>query len=256
MTDGYELTRYYYAQEREQFTLEADMYEGWAMLAPQHGSFLYRIGELSADWSPVGFGDLVFCPPGHRFERRALEPLSFHFAEFRLPEDALTAGKHSVTDLSRLGSTFAYLRAGQALGGEPANDAGHLLGDLIWLARREQREASQRIAAAADPLMQEAAACLAREAEGGELSLQALAARLGLSGPQLTRRFQAAYGVTPVRYATAVRLSKARRLLVETEHTLETIAELCGYQNAFYLSRVFTQHMRMSPSVYRKTYRV
>ncbi|MNG29018.1 HTH-type transcriptional activator Btr [compost metagenome] len=59
-----------------------------------------------------------------------------------------------------------------------------------------------------------------------------------------------------MRFATKVRLTRARLLLVETQDSLESIAEQCGYQNAFYFSRVFSQHMGMSPSGYRKNYRV
>jgi YesN/AraC family two-component response regulator len=37
---------------------------------------------------------------------------------------------------------------------------------------------------------------------------------------------------------------------------MEHIAELTGYKNAFYLSRVFTKNMSMTPSLYRKTNRI
>jgi AraC family transcriptional regulator len=90
----------------------------------------------------------------------------------------------------------------------------------------------------------------------GDFSLQELAARLGIGASQLTRRFQAAYGLSPVRYAVKIRLSKAQLLLEETNDTLEAIAESCGFQNAFYFSRVFSQHMQISPSAYRRTFRV
>ncbi|WP_436244961.1 AraC family transcriptional regulator [Paenibacillus sp. LjRoot56] len=44
-------------------------------------------------------------------------------------------------------------------------------------------------------------------------------------------------------------------LLQETTLTLEKIAEACGYASGYYFSRVFSLHMSMSPSQYRKLHR-
>nr|WP_275942626.1 AraC family transcriptional regulator [Paenibacillus alba] len=104
--------------------------------------------------------------------------------------------------------------------------------------------------------MNQAAAYIETQALEHELSLKGVALTLGLSSSQLTRRFQAVYGMSPVRYATKIRLSRARLLLAETPDTLDAIAEQCGFQNAFYFSRVFSQHMQISPSAYRRTFRV
>ncbi|WP_309121574.1 helix-turn-helix transcriptional regulator [Paenibacillus sp.] len=102
--------------------------------------------------------------------------------------------------------------------------------------------------------MERAAAYIRQHALEGRLSLQQLAERLRIGPSQLTRRFQAAYGVSPVRYATEARLAKARALLSDAELTLDEIAEQCGFQNAVYFSRVFTKYMKSSPSAYRKTH--
>ncbi|MDF2723961.1 MAG: hypothetical protein K0Q59_3636, partial [Paenibacillus sp.] len=52
------------------------------------------------------------------------------------------------------------------------------------------------------------------------------------------------------------RLQKVCNLLTETDQTLEQIAEQCGFQTAYYLSRVFTKEMNTSPSRYRINHRV
>lgn len=258
MSISLELLRYYYSLERDQFTLEEDCYEGWVLLAVQQGTFEFHVEDVSGDWETAGFGDVILCPPGKRLRRKALERITFHFAEWRLPEGStLPTGKLHIHDLARLSSTFAYLREWhEQRTDKDVADAQHLVSDLVYIARRERQNSEHRVASKSDLLMREAATHIERHAGLGEISLQILAEQLGLSGPQLTRRFQAAYGISPVRYATALRLTKARRLLVETEDTLEAVAELCGYQNAFYFSRVFTQHMKMSPSVYRKKYQI
>ncbi|TNJ60299.1 helix-turn-helix domain-containing protein [Paenibacillus hemerocallicola] len=62
-------------------------------------------------------------------------------------------------------------------------------------------------------------------------------------------------GLPPVNMA-ALRLQKISALLVETDDMLETIAHKTGYQNAYYLSRVFSKAMKMSSSQYRNLHRV
>ncbi|MNI69635.1 Xylose operon regulatory protein [compost metagenome] len=107
-----------------------------------------------------------------------------------------------------------------------------------------------------DPLMHQAAAFIAEHACGMDLSLALLSTQLKLYPSQLTRRFQASYGVSPIEYATEVRLQKARSLLIETNLTIDEIADLCGYQNGFYFSRIFERKMKLRPSYYRKNYRI
>jgi AraC-like DNA-binding protein len=70
----------------------------------------------------------------------------------------------------------------------------------------------------------------------------------------LTRRFQQVFGLTPSRYIVVTRMEKAKDLLSQTEYTIDHIARMCGYENGFYFSRVFTQFSKVNPSQYRKLY--
>ncbi|WP_315373425.1 helix-turn-helix transcriptional regulator, partial [Paenibacillus xylanexedens] len=88
------------------------------------------------------------------------------------------------------------------------------------------------------------------------ISLQELAQRLALSPVQLTRRFREAFQETPSGYLKRVRLKKAQNLLADSSLTLNQIAERCGYENGFYLSRVFSKTLGISPSEYRRRHRV
>jgi transcriptional regulator GlxA family with amidase domain len=86
--------------------------------------------------------------------------------------------------------------------------------------------------------------------------MKQLSSGLGISPVQFTRRFQAAYGQTPIDFLTSLRLQKAQALLLETELTLEQVADQCGYENGFYLSRMFSKKLNISPSAYRKSHRI
>jgi AraC family transcriptional regulator len=57
-------------------------------------------------------------------------------------------------------------------------------------------------------------------------------------------------------FATQLRLDEAKKLLLETNKTLEEIVSLCGYENGSYLSRVFSSKVRINASEFRKNNQV
>jgi transcriptional regulator GlxA family with amidase domain len=128
--------------------------------------------------------------------------------------------------------------------------AAHVVTDLVLMALHADREVP------GDELVLQATAYLHDHFAAPDLSLGDLADLLGISPAQLTRRFKAVHGVTPVHFLRRIRLRTARALLAETDYTLQTIAEECGYRSAFYLSRVFSNHTGQSPSQYRQVTRV
>ena len=63
-------------------------------------------------------------------------------------------------------------------------------------------------------------------------------------------------GVTPLEYLTGLRMKKAEIMLTSQwtrDYAVGEIAELCGYENALYFSRVFRKHFGCSPSQYGKS---
>ncbi|MBT2289381.1 helix-turn-helix transcriptional regulator [Paenibacillus albidus] len=254
-----ELLNHIYWKRKGKFDLPEDLYNSWVAFAVEEGVFRYEIGAHSGS---AGFADLVLCPPGIPFRRETVTPLTFHYLQFAAsPAEASNllppAGKSLINDTKRLGSTYAYLR--QASEEHDAATQGwmtHLVLDLWHLYQLECRQNRlQERKFTEDALMAEAAVLLEEQA-GKAISLQLLADRLALSPVQLTRRFQAAFRETPSGYLKAVRLKKARELLADSPLTLSQIAERCGYENGFYLSRVFSRAMGMSPSEYRRRHRV
>ena len=72
----------------------------------------------------------------------------------------------------------------------------------------------------------------------------------------LISHFKAAYGQTPMRYLTLLRLKRAEALLLSRGTTLEGIARASGYDNAFYFSNAFKKEKGISPSAYRRKFGV
>lgn len=259
------IRQYRYWHRKERFDLYEDRYPGWMLFAVEDGAFRYEVQDRRGTAS---FGDLVFCPPHIPFRRETISPLSFHFIMFdwhdpngnlleALGHDGpIPIGKITVADRQRLASDYERLKitAGQPHSlRHPWTD--HLLKDIWYLYCSESNQAIYAEAIVKDPLMVRAADLLKRHAYG-PFSIKSLADTLGLSPVQFTRRFKRAHNMPPTDYLTRLRLQKACSLLVTTAMTLDQIAERCGYENGFYLSRVFSKKIEMSPTQYRRTHRV
>ncbi len=84
------------------------------------------------------------------------------------------------------------------------------------------------------------------------MSVDKLCRRLAVSRTYFHRIYMAAFGVTFRQDAIKSRLSYACGLLLETELTVNVIAEKCGYESESYFMRQFRQHMGCTPSEYRR----
>lgn len=83
------------------------------------------------------------------------------------------------------------------------------------------------------------------------LTLDIIAEASGLSKYYLAREFHKVTGCTVVSYVNLVRCNMAKRLLSESEESIEGIARSCGFGNFSYFSKVFLKNVGMRPSDYR-----
>ncbi|MDQ2800225.1 MAG: helix-turn-helix transcriptional regulator [Armatimonadota bacterium] len=67
--------------------------------------------------------------------------------------------------------------------------------------------------------------------------------------------FRQTYGVAPMQMLRDLRLQRARHLLESTDRTVASIAELCGFEDAAYFTRVFRRRMGLSPGRHRQSVR-
>ncbi|HHX12421.1 MAG TPA: response regulator [Clostridiales bacterium] len=85
-----------------------------------------------------------------------------------------------------------------------------------------------------------------------EISLSEMADHFGFTIEYLGKIFKKFTGSTPSKYLTRLRLNEAKRLLVnQPELEIQMIAELVGYNDNFYFSRIFKSHTGIQPSEYR-----
>ncbi len=84
-----------------------------------------------------------------------------------------------------------------------------------------------------------------------ELSLDQLAERFQLSKYQIIRLFEKNYQQTPISYLNKYRMIQSLRYL-GTPTPIKEIAQLVGFSDHNYFSRVFKKEIGMTPSAYRK----
>lgn len=76
----------------------------------------------------------------------------------------------------------------------------------------------------------------------------------GLSRRRFNDLFKIQYGTTPNRYLTAYRISIAKKLIVGNDQPVKKAAEMSGFENYYYFSKVFKEYTGMTPSQFRKNH--
>ncbi|MGO4544063.1 helix-turn-helix domain-containing protein [Paenibacillus sp. 2TAB23] len=265
------LSHHKYWNNKADFQLNVDTYDLWVMFAVESGSFSYRIGEIEGTGR---VGDVIVCPPGFRFQRDVTQVLTFHFIGFSFSSVACEAQsvkeqeqelqlqlsqssyKLSIKHRSRLADNMDSLKQQSSyIDDQNHYWNNHLLNDIWQFCRQVESHNDNRDTALTDSLIEQAQTFIHQHCFQ-DFSMHNLADELGISPVQLSRRFQRSVGITPSRYLSALRIDQAKSLLTETQLSLEQIAQACGYNNGFYLSRVFSKNMKISPSEYRNRNRV
>jgi transcriptional regulator GlxA family with amidase domain len=127
---------------------------------------------------------------------------------------------------------------------------------VLYLRRpgdQSQYSAPLRLQAAKTASVRDLVAWAAEHPEA-DLSVPALAQRLGRSERQLTRVFRAEVGVAPAEAIEQLRVESARRLLVESERGVEEVAARTGFASAEVMRRAFLRTLHVSPSAYRQRF--
>nr|WP_310617720.1 helix-turn-helix domain-containing protein [Pantoea cypripedii] len=85
--------------------------------------------------------------------------------------------------------------------------------------------------------------------------LASLAGMVNMSRRTLTRHFSRATGMTPGEWLSAERLQRSQELLETTDHSIEAVATLTGYQSPISFRQSFKTRFNVSPSEWRRTFR-
>jgi transcriptional regulator GlxA family with amidase domain len=86
---------------------------------------------------------------------------------------------------------------------------------------------------------------------GRELTVESLASRVAMSPRNFARVFRQEFGETPAAFVERLRLETARKLVEESDRTLDEIASSCGLGSADNMRRTFQRRFRRTPSSMR-----
>jgi AraC-like DNA-binding protein len=81
------------------------------------------------------------------------------------------------------------------------------------------------------------------------------ASECGVSYPHFRRIFNQRYNLPPGKFLILQRLRKATFMLSESDEQISSVAEMCGFDDQFYFSRLFKKYYHFSPVRYRREFR-
>ena len=86
-----------------------------------------------------------------------------------------------------------------------------------------------------------------------KITLESLAAEMGVSTSQIKRTFREQIGKSMVNYITDLRISQAKRMIREGRCNFTQIAEAVGYDSIYYFSSLFKKHTGKTLSEYARS---
>ncbi len=84
------------------------------------------------------------------------------------------------------------------------------------------------------------------------ISVEHLAALCRVNSSYFRRIFSAEFGTSPIKYINALRLSRAKELLSQTNYDICSVSEYSGFGNQYYFLRFFKSETGLTPSAWRK----
>ncbi len=143
---------------------------------------------------------------------------------------------------------FALLRSALEEGGPQGDLAASALVQqiLVDAGRQGQRRTEDS---------EESVLTALREIACLPLNIGEQAARLGHTTQSLRTLVHKTTGVGPKEMVLAIRISRAQSLLAGTDHPVQRVAGMVGYEDGAYFSRLFTNKVGLSPSKFRLAHR-
>lgn len=89
-----------------------------------------------------------------------------------------------------------------------------------------------------------------------DIKLDDIAAIAHLNKNYLVRQFKKAFGISPISYLIKIRMDYAKKLLVESNLPIKTIAAYCGYNDPSFFNSYFKKTFSITPASYRRSQQI
>lgn len=216
----------------------------------------------AARWVRNLSGPVAVFAAGDQLALQVLE--AARAAGRRVPEDlaVLGAGDNELMCSMAYPALSSVRLAAEAAGHEAARLLDRLMAGETPPATRIEfpplgviTRRSTDVLAVADPGLADALRFIRAHARQ-PIGVAQVARAAGLSRSSLERRFRAVFGRAPADEIRRVRLDLARRLLVETDLPMALVAEQSGFRDSGHLSEVFREMVNVTPTRFRKQFRI
>jgi len=84
------------------------------------------------------------------------------------------------------------------------------------------------------------------------ITLDTLSSLVHLNKYYFVHKFTKQFGTSPINYLLKMRIEESKHLLISTNHSLSSIAQIVGFSSPSYFSQVFKRTTNMTPQEYRK----
>ena len=89
-----------------------------------------------------------------------------------------------------------------------------------------------------------------------DIKLEDLSALAYMNKFHLISEFKQSYRITPIEYLILKRIEVAKNLLISTNHTMEEISAIVGFNSQSYFNQVFKKKVGETPSQFRRKHRL
>ncbi len=210
-------------------------------------------------------GHAIVLPPGvqHRYHADEASPWTIFWIHFR-GRDALdhcramgvsrAEPRFWIGDMPRIAAAFEEVYS-HVLGGYTDRDLLALstsLARLFGLCRLHQRAPGTRGRETEERVL--AAIRFMHEHVNRMLRLEECARAAGWSPSHFSMAFKRQVNIAPMEFFARLKTARACELLKTTDASIEEVAALLGFDDAFYFSRFFKKHQQLSPARYRRVF--
>ncbi len=251
MISGYIKPYLYFKNTLDNFINESGTHENWTMIILTSGSFSVTMQKKK---EIISKNDIVIFPAHMYFKRKVIDKISYYCVQFDINKSSAEAftlpfGKAHVADKKRLFHNLQILdRFLNQHDTFAENIKLHILFDVLYQITLESHRADEF--KVPDTGISNVVEYIEKNFDR-TISLKDIASSLCITTSGLIYRFKKYTGLTPLEYIINLRISKAKFLLIQTEFSINEIAEQCGYENMYYFSNAFKKVTGVAPSAFR-----
>ena len=239
---------YAHFRSKSQFQYKFETYSDEALFFLRSGKFEFLNSD--GQWTAVTAGDAVFCPKGFTFHRNVIETVTLDMIKFSTHADTpLETTVFRINDriseaLDRTVSRFCTEADIDTITRHYCTDICLEVEKILLSAEKDGITLPCEIENMFNSRYTES------------ITNDMLCELLHCSEATMIALIKRAKNKTPQQLLTEKRLKLARRLLVETNDNVYSIAEKCGYSDPLYFSRLFKSQTGLTATEFRKKYRI